>query len=424
MELYRKKINIGNKVSRRLREKYNEAENEQQNKSQDTYLQKMIKKKNEAQPKNEPLNLSTENIQNVRTSVEDILSNENNKKKAIKYVIQIGKNKNIPNNSVSYDIEPRIDKSESPKRGGKGYIKGYVNSYRNSPNRNIPKGITQPGTNKYIAINEYSNPDVNVPKRNYKTIDQDSSSKKRKYLNQEENPNELEASSLIEDERGGYGKGPDPRVMNRINRVLKDRYEKEVRKPQERRNRNISAMPKLRKRSNQNYSYTFINDDENDDIDELIKTIEELQGANNILKKDNYKKNKEINMLKNELDNIQKELEDKRIEHEQEIEDMFKDNDNEKLKNEYYKLLQDYDNNINDYNELKDNYNQIVDEYNTLKTEKNRLSNDNKNLKNNIQKMKNDYTNLKNEANKAVDDYNSIVDDFNKLDAENKQLRN
>ena len=136
MELYRKKVNIGNKASRRLRDKYNETEYDQPNKGQDTYLQKMIKKKNEVKPKNEALNLSTENIQNVRSSVEDILSNENNKKRAIKYVIQIGKNKNIPNNSVSYDIEPRIDKSESPKRGGKEYIKGYVNSYRNSPNRN------------------------------------------------------------------------------------------------------------------------------------------------------------------------------------------------------------------------------------------------------------------------------------------------
>ena len=52
----------------------------------------MLKKKGVSQPKNEFLNLSTENIQNVRSSVEDILSNENKKKNAIKYVIQIGKN--------------------------------------------------------------------------------------------------------------------------------------------------------------------------------------------------------------------------------------------------------------------------------------------------------------------------------------------
>ena len=65
-------------------------------------------------------------------------------------------------------------------------------------------------------------------------------------------------------------------------------------------------------------------------------------------------------MLQNELDNLQKELEDKRIKHEQEINEIFNDNNesNPKLKNEHFKLLQDYNKNINDYNELK--FNQIA----------------------------------------------------------------
>ena len=165
MELYRKKINIGNKVSRRLREKYNEAEmaeQNEQNEAQNTYLQKMIKKKNVSQPKNDALNLSSENIQNVRSSVEDILGNENNKKRAIKYVIQIGKNRKIPTNQASYEVEPRFEKSESPKREGRGY-KTYVNSYKNSPSRNTnePKRQSESGPKKYISINDYSNTDLN-----------------------------------------------------------------------------------------------------------------------------------------------------------------------------------------------------------------------------------------------------------------------
>ena len=264
MELYRKKINIGNKVSRRLREKYNEAENatqNEQNEAQNTYFQKMLKKKNVSQPKNDALNLSSENIQNVRSSVEDILGNENNKKRAIKYVIQIGKSRKIPNNQASYDVEPRFEKSESPKREGKGYIKGYVNSYKNSPSRNTneQKRPSESGPKKYISINDYSNTDVNNPnRRKYKTIDNNSSNKKNNYPNQDEsqNDNDKEISSFIEDEKRVYGKSPEPRIMGRINRVLRDRYENEEKKPQNRRNRNISAMPRIRKSSNpRNYIY-------------------------------------------------------------------------------------------------------------------------------------------------------------------------
>ena len=44
--------------------------------------------------------------------------------------------------------------------------------------------------------------------------------------------------------------------------------------------------------------------------------------ANNILKNDCYNKNNEINILKKELDNMQKELEDKKIEHDKEIDQL------------------------------------------------------------------------------------------------------
>ena len=366
--------------------------------------------------------MSSEHIQNVCSSVEDILSNEKKKKSAIKYVIQIGKNKRITNTSTSYDLEPNYERSESPRRN-RGYGKGYINSFKNSPMRNQDE--QNPGMNKYISISDYTNIDLNNPKRNYQTLKNDTSKSllnQPNYVNTEESQNDFDVSSINDEERGGgsYGRNPDSRIMNRINRVLKERYEKAERKTNERRNRNIPAMQRIRKHSNNPNNFNYRNNND-DDVDELIKTIEELQATNKNLKRDNYNKNKEINMLKNDLDNMQKELDEKRMERDKEIEDIFKENNDPKLKNEYYKILQDYDNNINDFNNLKDDYNQIVDEYNSLKTEKSRLLDDNKNLKNNLIRLKMDFNNMKNEANKAVDDYNNIVEDFNKLEQENKE---
>ena len=426
MELYRKKINLDNKVNKRLRDKYIDSEYSQpRTNNKNIIFQKMLKKKNLSRPKNDALNMSSEHIQNVCSSVEDILSNEKKKKSAIKYVIQIGKNKRIPNTSTSYDLEPNYERSESPRRN-RGYGKGYINSFKNSPMKNQDE--QNPGMNKYISISDYTNIDLNNPKRNYQTLKNDTSKSllnQPNYINTEESQNDFDLSSINDEERGGgnYGRNPDSRIMNRINRVLKERYEKAERKTNERRNRNIPAMQRIRKHSNNPSNFNYRNNNNDDDVDELIKTIEELQAANKNLKRDNYNKNKEINMLKNDLDNMQKELDEKRMERDKEIEDIFKENNDPKLKNEYYKILQDYDNNINDFNNLKDDYNQIVDEYNSLKTEKNRLFNDNKNLKNNLVRLEMDYNNMKNEANKAIDDYNNIVEDFNKLDQENKKLK-
>ena len=308
MDLYRKKINIGNKVRRKLRDKYNETENNEKKERGDSYLKKMLEKKYVSQPKNDALNLSSENIKNVRSSLEDILSNENSKKKAIKYVIHIGKNKNIPtNNSISYDIEPHYDRTESPQFRGKGYNKGYYNSYKNSPARNINKPKLG---KKYISINDYSNTDLNNPRRGH------NDSLQKRMQNQDESQNE-DISSFIEDERG---RNPDPRVMNRINRVLQDRYENALRRPKEKRNRTIQAMPRLRKQFNTpvytNYSVNYGNnkDLDNNDIDEIINAVDDLQRSNRNLQKDINNKDKEINSLKNQLDSLQKELDDKIIE--------------------------------------------------------------------------------------------------------------
>ena len=56
-----------------------------------------------------------------------------------------------------------------------------------------------------------------------------------------------------------------------------------------------------------------LNQNDDEDVDELIRTIEDLQSIINgqkheirKLKKDNYYKEKENNMLKNELNDLQK----------------------------------------------------------------------------------------------------------------------
>ena len=385
MELYKKKINIERKKIR---------DNE--------------KKENEYTLKNNNLNLSSETKKNI-------------KKKSIKYVIQIGKNRRVSNTSSSYDIKPHYGRMINPKilnDGDSRYIKTFTNTDNSSPNKSFQIIDSVSNNNKYISINDYSPMtyidinNINPTKRNFKTIETDSSNKKKNSyknlsfilnVNTEKSQNEI--SSIYNE---GYNKYPDSKIMNRNSRVLKERYE--ISSGKEKRNRNIHAMPRIRKNNVSIQNYKIKINEENEVID-LIKEIEELQTIIKNLKKDNYNKNKEINILKNELDNF----EEKRT---KKIDDIFRESDNtSKLKNEYFKLLQDYDNNINDFNQLKDNYNEMVDEFNSLKTEKIKLVNNNL-------KLKTDYNNLKNEVNKTVDDYNKIVDDYNRLDKENKKLKN
>ena len=89
MDLYHKNVNIGNKSNRKTQDKYPENDyNPQKNKN--IYIRNMI-------PQNENFDLVSagDNISNVRSSMEDILSNDDNKEKTIKYTINIGKNRNI-----------------------------------------------------------------------------------------------------------------------------------------------------------------------------------------------------------------------------------------------------------------------------------------------------------------------------------------
>ena len=121
MDLYHKKANIGSKLNRNKQGIYRETDYNPSKKMQNLYIQKMI-------PRNESLVSGGETIPNVRSSMQDIFSNDDNKKKAIKYVINIGKNKTF-GNSPRNEGPRRFEKSVSPNRGK--FPQGYGNSYDN-----------------------------------------------------------------------------------------------------------------------------------------------------------------------------------------------------------------------------------------------------------------------------------------------------
>lgn len=397
MELYRKKINITSK-SGKPQERYEDLRFNNSKRPRNIYIQKVLKQ-NKSQTHIDCYEISSsgENIPNIRSNMEDIFSDENNKNKAIKYVIQVGKNKNM---KTPDEGPKRFDKSASPGNRRK-YQREVQDSNEATPLRKVLNLNKEPyystSRNRFNTINNEPTSGMNNLKKKtnnksngkkYKTQyneeDENYYDNKENYMNPEDSQNvenDLEISS-INDEEKMQGVKYIKILDNRNNKPMKKITKRDMR------NKDIQAMPKLRKDSSNKYLTgnahktnninTNTNTDEEMDINELIRTIEDLQSIINgqkheikNIKKDNYNKDKEINMLRNELDSMQKELDDKKVEHDKEIEDIFRDSEgNPKLKNEYYKLLQDYDININDYNTLKDDYNKMVDEYNKLKKKK------------------------------------------------------
>ena len=302
MDLYRKKVNIGNKSNRRAQDRYPESDYNPSKKKQNIYIQKMI-------PQNENLASSGENIPNVRSSMEDIFSNEDSKKKAIKYVINLGKNRNI-HNSPKYRTDRRFEKSASPNRG-RGYPVGYENSYENTPNRPFPNRRGESHLNNRLStLNDYTpitytgynnarkRNNVNSKLRNYgpyNDIDEEYyDNQPNNYLNAEESQNDYEFSSMNDDDRIPKFRNVEPKMLHRVKSVLNETYERAAKRV---RDKEIKAMQNMRRNPINTYTNTNINNNYNDDdVDELIKTVEDLQSI--------------INGQKNQLRNIKKDKED------------------------------------------------------------------------------------------------------------------
>ena len=135
MDLYHKKVKIGNKNSKRTQDK-NDIDNRREKNTRNIYIQKMI-------PQND-ISSSSRRISNVRSSMEDILSNEENKNRAINYVIKMGRNKDLYYSPRDEGVR-RYEKSASPNsRKRLGYYPNtYAYSYETTPRRNKysnPKG--------------------------------------------------------------------------------------------------------------------------------------------------------------------------------------------------------------------------------------------------------------------------------------------
>ena len=112
MELYRKKITIAGK---------SKPKSNQRNLDDlptyryDVYLQKSIERQNLG-PQNNPINLScvNESIPNFRSSMQDLFSNEETRKKAIRYVIQARRKSPSPSDNNNTQ---KVQKSVSPIDG-------------------------------------------------------------------------------------------------------------------------------------------------------------------------------------------------------------------------------------------------------------------------------------------------------------------
>ena len=301
MELYQKKRYIANPGNKRQIMQYGQGNNDL-NKKENIYFQKLL----------EQNQLTDENILNIRKNMKSILSNENNLKRAIKYVSKY-------NQSTSNETHI---------------------------NRNLEKSASPLGRSRRQRNNEY-NPNT-TPIRRLLNITKEPLYHQNniKYENQKDiNKNkeelyEIEISSINEN---GMPKSKSPEKINYLNNNINiENNDDDI-------NELITTIEDLQ---------SIINGQKHE-----IKNI----------KKENKIKDREIDYLKKEINELRNEIDEKMVEHDKNIEDIFKNDDVIKLKKEYFKLLQDYDDNINDYNKLKDDYNKMVDEYNNIKKEKNKL---------------------------------------------------
>ena len=296
MELYHKKIKIQKRPSKRERESYNMAE--------------VNPRRYRGNSKN-----------NDSTNIANILLNEVNRKKDMKNVLNIGKRRNVSNspNSLYYE-----QKRPSPNyRAGQKYIK----SSRVSPiERNYDERVYNDNynynynyNNNYIAntTSNFYNPNIskvrqsNSQKRNNRYYDEEEYIELIPYYqntSQEEIQNyyDLNASVDRNDQKYKYA-SPEPRIFNKYVPVLKETYEKSARRPyyHVRRYKDIRIPMQNRQNNNNLYSNNIsniINNTDEDDVEDLMRTIDELRSVideqkNEIKNNRNglIAKNKEIN---------------------------------------------------------------------------------------------------------------------------------
>ena len=258
MELYRKKINIENKPKRGRNMRPDNNPNRK-----NIYFHKMLRE-NLSRPKNESVDLSSagENMNNIRSSMEEIFSSDENKKKAIKYVIDLGKMRYI-RNSPKKRAE-RNKKSASPHlHGGGTIISGNIESSGITPIRSYYDGREGRDYNTYARFNPQNDPNNSnnnrlTPNtvtnfypngRNYSRLNRNRNrvqypGQMQYSMNDEddynENPQNYNNYNLEESQNDYYDlssaedrniqviknvRSPEPRMVAKAQQVLRERYQ-------------------------------------------------------------------------------------------------------------------------------------------------------------------------------------------------------
>ena len=105
-----KEASQNNKDTNKLEEKVDAPKNEQKVNNQNVYLQKLLQKSNNVQ--NSPsISITTvkDSLPSFRNSIHDILSTDENKQRAIKYVMQ----KEMISKKINCKLTPKMNKKKA-----------------------------------------------------------------------------------------------------------------------------------------------------------------------------------------------------------------------------------------------------------------------------------------------------------------------
>lgn len=311
MELYRKKANFGAKATSGPDERYEDTKFNPSKRLKNLYLEHALKQ-NQSNIPNHP-------------SKEDIFSDENSKQKPVKNINEKYKDIQSPEPK---QFQKRSEKSMSPRRRGL-LTRNREKNLKTSPIRNVLNISREP---YYSEVGKRFNTIGNEPKGRNPLRTEENIPKKKSYRNNYNDVDDEFYGENQNDDESSYGEEEVPRIIKTSRSPepvsLKNKFNKVMGKPRynEARNKDIQVMPKLRKPQNNNYLNNNMNINTDEEVDELLKTIVDLQAIINgqkqdirNIKKDNIIKDKKINNLRNKIDDLQKELDDKRTEHDKEI---------------------------------------------------------------------------------------------------------
>ena len=307
MDQYRKKVNIAGKT-KRIEERH--FRDELPTYRYDVYLQRSIERQN-LEPQNNPINISGANdsIPKFRNKMQDLFADDETKSKAIKYVIKT--RHRSPSPSDEFDQRNRILSPKNGNKTSKRQKRNLIMEYPRDLNRNNrlykdPYSNSICNTSRNVGLP--TNPNTATPNypSNYAPISS-RQNQNRSRINVSASRNDTK-----ENDEDIYNENDNQLVEEGIEESSGDNDDNGVN------SYSINKRYKIPKKK-MNLSRRENKDNLNlneEDIDELIRAAEDFQSIINgqkheisLLKNQINIKNKENNMLRDEL-------EDRRIEHE------------------------------------------------------------------------------------------------------------